>query len=472
MDEPELTTTTPGSTGGPESPGPATLRVGRTLVGRYDVLAALGQGGMGVVWRCRDRVAQTIVAVKQVPSELERHAPTMEQIRRNFRLVEKLHHPNIGALKTLEQDPATGAFFVVMEFVPGRSLREHRALRGGCLPANEALALLRPVAAALDYAHRERVIHRDIKPENIMVAENGQVKLLDFGIAGQFHDSLSALKHCRHDSSGTRPYMAPEQWRGEYQNAATDQYALAVVLYELVAGRPPFTGADVDALREAVLQEDPTRPPGLTGSAWRALRRGLSKQRTRRHASCTRLIAACARTGRGWTWALGAAAAAAVLGMSWPAAQPALAPERPTPPGEPVPTAPIATEPTLELAYTGDHAFPHADLRARLAAGSAHPRAVTLACRITQQERSEEAGEVTGVAYHHVYMTYQVSAEARHPDRGAAHTSFPLRVCVRRQTRVPGLPDGRAVELAPWRSEILEELAARLAPLLAGPDQP
>jgi serine/threonine protein kinase len=433
MDTYHLKTTAPGV---PDHAGPATLRVGRTLLKRYEVLAPLGQGGMGVVWRCRDRIAQTIVAVKQVPVELERHAPTMEQIRRNFRLVEKLHHPNIGALKTLEQDPATGAYFVIMEFVEGISLREHRQRRGGRLALGEALELLRPVAAALDYAHRERVIHRDIKPENILVDERGRVKLLDFGIAGQFHDSLSELKHRRHDSSGTRPYMAPEQWRGEYQNAATDQYALAAVLYELLAGQPPFVGEDADALREAVLQEEPARLPDVARPAWRALRRGLAKQRARRHASCTHFIAAFTRRNRTGWWAAGTLAAAVAVTGLWPeqSHRPDL---RPSPPAEtgslPATSAVHPVGPTaFELAYTGDDAFPREEFLAHLEAAAPATHDRSLSCRITQQERARETGAVSGVAYQNDHIVYQVSGggdrrgPGGHPDQlSAAHLRPP-----------------------------------------------
>ena len=472
MDNQDLSTTSPGQPGTPHAAEMPSARVGRTLLNRYEVQAALGQGGMGVVWRCRDRIAQTTVAIKQVPPELERHAPTMEQIRRNFRLVENLHHPNIGALKTLEQDPATGAFFVVMEFVDGISLREHRTRQGGRLGVGEACELLRPVAAALDFAHRQRVIHRDIKPENIMVAADGQVKLLDFGIAGQFHDSLSALKHRRHDSSGTRSYMAPEQWRGEYQNAATDQYALAVVLYELLAGQPPFTGPELGALREAVLQEEAPRPPGLPVPAWRALRRGLAKQRTRRHPSCTRLIAACAGRRRVGPWALGVAAvatAAALLRDQRPDPVPARTPPRASAVSA---TGPGAATLELEVAYTGDEPFPPAELRARLAAAASSVRGGRLTCRITQQDRSEETGEVEGTAYHLAYVTYQVDGTMLRAGATATHTSFPMRVSVRRTTTVKGLPTGPVRELAPWRNDTLDQLAARLVPLLAPPASP
>lgn len=284
---------------GPDAPpAPAAAAASRVFLGRYQVLGLLGTGGMGEVYHCRDRVSGTEVAVKKVPAEWERHAATMAQVRGNFALVEKLHHPNIAALKTLEQDAESGSYFVVMEYVRGRNLKDVKTLSGGRLALGETLRLMRPVAAALDHAHGERIIHRDIKPHNIMVAESGTVKILDFGIAGQFHDSLSALRHERYDSSGTRAYMAPEQWRGEYQNDATDQYALAVVVYELLEGRTPFDHKDPEVMREAVLQDEPPRPAGLTNREWAALRRALAKQRSARFATCGEFIDALAGTRR------------------------------------------------------------------------------------------------------------------------------------------------------------------------------
>jgi serine/threonine protein kinase len=267
-------------------------RADDVLLGRYRVLKELGRGGMGIVYLCHDRVTHTEVAVKRVPAALEKDPETMEQIRENFRLVEKLRHPHIAGLKNLEEDPQTGAYLLVMEYVAGQNLRQFRLQRGGRLSWPEILSLVRPVAEALDYAHSEKIIHRDIKPENILVTGEGRIKVLDFGIAGEFHDSLSQARQRQSEWSGTRPYMAPEQWRGEYQNAATDQYALAVVIYELSAGRPPFSGKDTAALREAILQEPPPRPDDMEENVWTALRKSLAKQRGERYRRCQDLLCA------------------------------------------------------------------------------------------------------------------------------------------------------------------------------------
>ncbi len=318
----------------PTSPKPDALsrrfKKGEVLLRRYRVEGELGQGGMGVVYRCYDETGGIEVALKALPPDLSHNSNEMEEVRENFQLVEKLHQRNIAAIKTLERDDE-GNYYLVMECVAGMNLRQWRraelknlALVAGPKPPQvldikTVLPLVRQIAVALDYAHEQRIIHRDIKPSNIMVAADGGVKVLDFGLAAQMHSSRSRISQVHFGTSGTGPYMAPEQWEGQYQDAATDQYALAATTYELLAGNAPFEGHEISILREAVLRTAPARIPGLAEVVWAALQKGLAKRREERFASCADFVDA--------------------LAGQKPQQMPAAPPPPPLPPPRPMPQA-------------------------------------------------------------------------------------------------------------------------------------
>ncbi len=262
------------------------------ILDRYRVAGELGRGGMGVVYRCRDEVGGIHVALKALPPELSCNPFEMEQVRENFQLVSRLIHQNIAAVRTLEQDAETGDYYLILECVEGVDLRRWQRRRGGRVELAELLPVLRQVAEALDFSHRQKIIHRDIKPSNVMVRGDGLVKVLDFGLAAQIHTSLSRVSQVRYGVAGTAPYMAPEQWRGRCQDGATDQYALGVMAYELLAGRLPFESHEESVLRAAVLHEEPEPIETLPDAAWSALARALSKERTHRFSSCGAFVEA------------------------------------------------------------------------------------------------------------------------------------------------------------------------------------
>ena len=271
----------------PEASSVNGLKVGDKQVdGRYEILSELGRGGMGVVYKCFDGVAGIEVAVKALPPELSHNIMEMKDVRENFQLVANLSHPSIAAYRTLEQDKKTGDYYLIMELVTGENLRQwvkRMNREKGRVSLDDALPLLRKVATALDYAHGMKVMHRDIKPANIMLTSNGQVKVMDFGLAAQIHTSMSHVSVMYHGTSGTGAYMAPEQWRGKPQGAAADQYALAVMAYEMLAGHLPFESSDTDVLKKAVLEETAEPIEGVPPSANRALR--ARSRRSRRSAS-------------------------------------------------------------------------------------------------------------------------------------------------------------------------------------------
>ena len=166
-------------------------------------------------------------------------------------------HPNIANVKYLHRVEAadaaaqsaltisSGDYLVVMEYVPGSTLSAWRhVFPHRQVPVEQADPICAQIAAALDFAHGRKIIHRDIKPSNVM--PGASVKVLDFGLAAEIRSSMSRVSQVQGDTSGTRPYMVPEQWAGRKQGAATDQYALAVLFYELVSGAVPFASAFED----------------------------------------------------------------------------------------------------------------------------------------------------------------------------------------------------------------------------------
>jgi serine/threonine protein kinase len=205
------------------------FKVGDSLLGRYRILSELGQGGHGLVFRCMTRVG----ASRSPSSFSPRKWRTMRarwRGAREFRgIVEKLHHPNIAALKTLEKDEATGEYLLVMECVDGVNLRQYLRSQGQLSPYGgymidfaHAVAMGKQIASALDYAHSQKIMHRDIKPSNIMVQADGTVKILDFGLASQIHTSMSRVKSHGLRTSGPVPTWLPSMWKGKYQDASTD----------------------------------------------------------------------------------------------------------------------------------------------------------------------------------------------------------------------------------------------------------
>ena len=263
------------------------LAVGDVVLKRYELQEELGSGAMGVVFKCMDRVSHAEYALKMVPPELSSSADAMEGIRANFQLVLGLNHPNIAGIYFLERDEY-GAYFLVMEYVRGTTLSKWiiRKQAAGQPDLNEVAGIVAQIAAALDFAHKKRILHRDIKPANVMLDENGEVKVLDFGLASKVRNTLTAMSIATSSSNGTPNYLSPEQFKGRYPTPASDQYALAVMTYEMLAGHLPFESPDVSVLREAVLKGTAKTVDGIPKYAQTALTRGMSKDPSDRFDSC------------------------------------------------------------------------------------------------------------------------------------------------------------------------------------------
>ena len=268
--------------------------VGDLIMNRYKVLAELGQGGMGVVYKCFDETAGIEIALKALPPELSHNTLEMEDIKDNFQLVHNLHHPNIASSNNLERDNSNGNYYLIMECCEGEDLRRwiRRKRKDGELKLEDVLPIVKQVADALDYAHEQKIIHRDIKPGNIMIDGAGKIKVLDFGLAAQIHTSMTRVSMAYHGTSGTGPYMAPEQWRGRAQGAPADQYALAVMTYEMLAGHLPFESTDAAVLREVVLNDTPEEIADISKTVQEAIKRAMCREPAERFESCSDFVAA------------------------------------------------------------------------------------------------------------------------------------------------------------------------------------
>ncbi len=224
-----------------------------TSIGRYEIEALVGQGGMGVVYRALDPALDRRVALKLLAAHLLGNPQAMARFRREATAVANLKHPNIATV--FEFGEHQGQPFIAAEWIEGQTLTQLLTLQGP-LPLTRALLLFDQLASALDYAHAYGVIHRDIKPSNIIVRADDHPTIVDFGLA--WADTASSIT-ATGSIFGTPHYMAPEQIEGKKVDGRADLYALACVLYEMLAGRPPFDDKSTPAILHKQLYEPP--PP-------------------------------------------------------------------------------------------------------------------------------------------------------------------------------------------------------------------
>ncbi|HEY7272530.1 MAG TPA: Stk1 family PASTA domain-containing Ser/Thr kinase [Actinoplanes sp.] len=236
----------------------------RLLGGRYQVGELLGYGGMAEVHRGRDLRLGRDVAIKMLRTDLARDATFQERFRREAQNAAALNHPAIVAVyDTGEEVSSTGEKipFIVMEFVNGRTLKEVLAAEQRIQP-RRALEIIADICAALEFSHRHGIIHRDIKPGNVMLTQNGQVKVMDFGIARALASGATTMTQTS-AVIGTAQYLSPEQARGEAVDARSDVYAAGCVLFELLVGHPPFVGDSPVSVAYQHVREDPRAPSDI-----------------------------------------------------------------------------------------------------------------------------------------------------------------------------------------------------------------
>lgn len=229
------------------------------MVSHYKILACLGGGAMGTVYKAEDTLLHRPVALKFLPADLTEDEEASRRFMREARATSTLDHPNICTIHEIAQAD-DGSWFIAMAWYEGKTLK--RVLRDGPLPADQALGLANQIAQGLGQAHDHGVVHRDIKPANLIVTDDGTLKILDFGLA-----RLLGLARLTRTGTvmGTAAYMSPEQARGEDVDTSSDIWSLGIVLYEMLTGRVPYDGESDVAMIYAVLNTDPAPLPEPEG---------------------------------------------------------------------------------------------------------------------------------------------------------------------------------------------------------------
>jgi serine/threonine protein kinase len=248
--------------------------VGELIAGRYELQELVGSGGMSNVFRAYDRLLERSVAIKVLHEQFGRDDDYVERFRREARSVAQLAHPNI--VTVIDRGEEEGRQYIVFEYVEGENLKA--LVSGGALPLDEALHFGLQIGHALDFAHKRGLVHRDVKPQNVLLNEDGQAKVTDFGIARSLDvhgvtETGTVL--------GTSDYIAPEQARGEKVDQKTDVYSLGIVLFELLTGEVPYEGDNFVAVAmrhvhdpvPSVLERRPDVPVRLD----RALQQAMAK---------------------------------------------------------------------------------------------------------------------------------------------------------------------------------------------------
>ncbi|HEY7345990.1 MAG TPA: Stk1 family PASTA domain-containing Ser/Thr kinase [Gaiella sp.] len=271
-------------------------RRGTIFAGRYRLERRLGSGGMADVWLAEDQELGRKVAIKMLHERYANDTQFVERFRREATHAAGLSHPNVVSI--FDRGEAEGSYFIVMEYVEGRTLKELIVTRGPC-PVPVAISYVRQVLAALRYAHRNGIVHRDIKPHNVLVDHEGRVKVADFGIAragsSQMTEAGSII--------GTAQYLSPEQARGAPVDESSDLYSTGIVLYELLTGKVPFTGETPVEIAMKHLSQVPPAPSTIRSEIPRDLDlvvlRALAKEPADRYRSAKEMDRDLELVGRG-----------------------------------------------------------------------------------------------------------------------------------------------------------------------------
>ncbi|MFC1559003.1 protein kinase [Gemmatimonadota bacterium] len=269
-----------------------------SILGHYEILDKIGEGGMGEVYSARDTLLHRRVAIKILPPEMVENAERRTRFEREAQAIATLNHPNIVVLHSIEE--ADGIHFITMELVEGSSLSETIPAEG--YPFDQLLEVALPITEAIAVAHARGIIHRDLKPENIIVGDDGRVRLLDFGLAklrGEPAGEADAPYHTVALTEaglilGTVTHMSPEQAVGHPVDQRSDLFSLGIILYQMATGRLPFSGDSQLSILSSILKDTPPDPTQVATSCpptlGRIIMRCLAKEPTERYQTADDLI--------------------------------------------------------------------------------------------------------------------------------------------------------------------------------------
>ena len=264
--------------------------------GRYRIVKELGKGNMGVVYQAHDPQIDRSVALKVLRPDRVVSEAFVSRFLKEARAIGRLSHPHIVTVYDVGED--NGTIYIAMEYLQGEPFND--VIRAGRLSIEQSVEIACQVADALDYAHGRGIVHRDIKPSNIILDAQNKVKLTDFGIA-RIEDAASAGQTQAGEILGTPIYMSPEQVMGQTVDGRSDLYSLGVILYEMVAGRRPFTGNNIAALFRSITQDTPEAPdainPFVNPRLSRAIMQSLDKRPENRFQTGRELAAALGTLG-------------------------------------------------------------------------------------------------------------------------------------------------------------------------------
>jgi serine/threonine-protein kinase len=259
-------------------------------IGPYDVLEVIGRGGMGVIYKARDRALDRVVALKFLKASSAMDEEAKQRFLREARSLAKLDHPNIPRIYNVGKADET--YYIACQYIEGRTVLDVLGKRK-MFAVHDALRIVRDVAAALEATHSHGIIHRDIKTENLMLDESGGVKVLDFGLAKPMEGGTRITRTDVY--LGTPEYCSPEQLRGEKLDERSDLYSLGVVLYELLVGELPFRDDDISALYQRIFRGkfESVRKvrPGIPGEVDALVRALIEKRREHRLGSASEVVA-------------------------------------------------------------------------------------------------------------------------------------------------------------------------------------
>ncbi len=260
----------------------------RLLAGRYELLEKIGDGGMAVVYKAKDKLLNRYIAIKILRPEFTKDASFVENFKRESQAAAGLTHQNIVGVYDVGREGNIN--YIVMELIDGRTLNEIIAERAP-MDYREVIDISRQVASALKVAHKNKIIHRDIKPHNIMVTSDGVVKLADFGIAKAVNDATLSTGS---KIIGSVHYFSPEQARGNYVDERSDIYSLGIVMYEMLTGKVPFDGDNPVTVALKHINEEITPPSklvdGIPPALEQAVLKATNKFQTNRFNSAEELI--------------------------------------------------------------------------------------------------------------------------------------------------------------------------------------